>query len=230
MKLSQAPKYIPGPDDRTADVAAAIDAYIDAHTEPEPEYLRQVTRRTNLTTINPRMMAGHAEGRLLKMMVAVTGARRVLELGTFTGYSALAMAEALPDDGRLVTIEKNDEMEQAIRANLPLAPHGARVELMVGDALDVIPTLTDTFDLVFIDADKRLYSDYLELLLPHCRRGALILADNTLWDGKVLDPEPRPSDRQTRAIQAFNDSLVSDPRFESLILPLRDGLTMIRIK
>lgn len=206
-----------------------IDRYILSHIDAEPDVLKTVFRETALYTTNPRMMSGHLQGRLLKMLVKLTGARRVIELGTFSGYSALAMAEGLPEDGIVTTIEINDEMEDFIRKQLGTAPYGRKINLVIGNALEILPTLSGQYDLAFIDADKRLYRRYLELLLPHMHSGSLILADNTLWDGKVLIPNPPASDRQTVSIKDFNDFVANDSRFETVILPLRDGLTLIRI-
>jgi len=231
MNLSQEQKYTTDQNN--------IDLYVDAHCSPEPDYLQQVYRETNLFTVNPRMASGHLQGRLLKMLVQLTGARNVIEIGTFSGYSALALAEGLPDDGSLLTIEVNDEMEDFIRRQFASAPHGSKIELVIGDAIEVLSSLSREsrtsmtsrdFDLAFIDADKRYYQEYLDLLIPLMHPGALIIADNTLWDGKVLIETPHPSDRQTIAIKTFNDNLLTDPRVEPIILPLRDGLTLIRIK
>ncbi len=205
-----------------------IDEYIDAHSDVEPAYLANVFRETNLYTTNPRMMSGHLQGRFLKMMVQLIGAKRVIELGTFSGYSALAMAEGMDEDGKVVTIEINDEMEDFIRKQLSSVEHGKKVELLIGNATELIPSMQEQFDMAFIDADKRLYQEYIDLLLPKMRKGGLILADNTLWDGKVLIENPPKSDRQTLSIKAFNDNLVNDGRVDVLILPMRDGLTMIR--
>ena len=238
MNLSQEQKY-------TTD-QNSIDIYVDAHCSPEPEYLQQVYRETNLFTVNPRMVSGHLQGRLLKMLVELTNAHNVIEIGTFSGYSALALAEGLPQDGRLVTIEVNDEMEDFIRRQFASAPHGNKIDLVIGDAIEILTNLSTNkpiancqlsilnsqlkYDLAFIDADKRHYQEYLDLLIPLMHPGALIIADNTLWDGKVLIENPHPSDKQTIAIKAFNDALLTDSRVEPLILPLRDGLTLIRIK
>lgn len=233
MNLSQEKKYTTDQNN--------IDLYVDAHCSPEPEYLQQVYRETNLFTVNPRMASGHLQGRLLKMLVQLTGAKHVIEIGTFSGYSALALAEGLPEDGTLLTIEVNDEMEDFIRRQFASAPHGGKIDLVIGDAIEILskPTANSQFsivnfqlkfDLAFIDADKRHYQEYLDLLIPLMHPGALIIADNTLWDGKVLIENPHPSDKQTIAIKAFNDALMADPRVEPLILPLRDGLTLIRIK
>jgi len=228
MNLSQEQKY--------TDDQHNIDQYVDAHCSPEPDYLQQVYRETNLFTVNPRMASGHLQGRLLKMLVQLTRAKNVIEIGTFSGYSALALAEGLPDDGRLLTIEVNDEMEDFIRRQFASAPHGSKIDLVIGDAIEVLSNLSKptasplSFDLAFIDADKRHYQEYLDLLIPLMHSGALIIADNTLWDGKVLIETPHPSDKQTIAIKTFNDNLLTDPRVEPLILPLRDGLSLIRIK
>ncbi|MBQ0007346.1 MAG: class I SAM-dependent methyltransferase [bacterium] len=221
MNLSQKEKYQQTEQD--------IDLYVEAHTSPEPDYLKEVFRNTNLFTINPRMMSGHLQGRLLKMLVELTGAKKIIELGTFSGYSALAMAEGLPQDGRLTTIEINDEMEDFIRRQFATASHGKKIDLIIGDALQIIPTLTDSYDIAFIDADKRLYWQYVEALIPHLHINSLIIADNTLWDGKVLISNPSPADRQTHSIKSFNDRIAADPRFEPVMLPLRDGLTLIRL-
>ncbi|MCQ2331768.1 MAG: O-methyltransferase [Paludibacteraceae bacterium] len=206
-----------------------IDRYILSHIDAEPDVLKTVFRETALYTTNPRMMSGHLQGRLLKMLVELTGARRVIELGTFSGYSALAMAEGLPEDGTVTTIEINDEMEDFIRKQLATASYGRKINLMIGNALEILPTLSGQYDLAFIDADKRLYRQYFELLLPRMHSGSLVLADNTLWDGKVLIPNPPASDRQTVSIKDFNDFVANDSRFETVILPLRDGLTLIRV-
>ena len=156
---------------------------------------------------------------------------RILELGTFAGFSALCLAEGLQPGGKVVTIEKNDELEDFIRENLALSPLGEQVELHIGSTRDVLPTLPaeELFDLVFIDADKREYVHDYELLLPLVRSGGIILADNTLWDGHVLE-KPKPADRQTQGIEDFNDFIARDPRVERVILPIRDGLTIIRKK
>lgn len=214
----------------------ALDQYVRAHIDPEPELLHQVTRLTHLRLTYPRMCSGHVQGRLLKMLCQLANAHRILELGTFSGYSALSMAEALtpdPTDGtcELHTIEVFDELEDFLRDVMHRAGDlGRRVKLHFGDALEIIPQLPGTFDVAFVDADKRIYDQYYEMLLPKMRPGGLIIADNTLWDGKVLDPHPRPSDTQTLGLQRFNDLIARDPRVEKVILPMRDGLTLIRVK
>ena len=212
----------------------ALDAYVRAHIDPEPALLHQVQRLTHLRLTYPRMCSGHVQGRLLKMLCAISGAHRILELGTYSGYSALSMAEALTPDPvtglcELHTVEVFDELEDFLREVMSRAGAlGQLVHLHFGDALDVVPTLEGEFDVVFIDADKRIYYRYYELVLPRVRPGGLILADNTLWDGKVLTPPAHESDTQTLGLRRFNDLVARDTRVEKVILPMRDGLTIIR--
>ena len=211
--------------------------YIEQHSSPESDALRKITRSTHLELINPRMLSGHVQGRVLSMISQMIQPKRILELGTFTGYSALCLAEGLTEDGTLLTIEHNDELEDMIRRNLALSPLGEKIELVIGDAKEELRRLgerreakgAELFDLVFIDADKKEYCDYLDLVLPLMREGGWILADNTLWDGHIVDPA-YDKDRQTVALRAFNDKVAADPRLEKVILPLRDGLTIIRVK
>lgn len=210
-----------------------LSEYIEQHSSPESDVLKKITRSTHLEVINPRMLSGHVQGRVLSMISQMIQPKRILELGTFTGYSALCLAEGLSEDGKLITIEHNDEMEDAIRRNLALSPLGEKIELVIGDAKEILSTLktskTPLFDLVFIDADKKEYCDYLDLVLPLMRQGGWILADNTLWDGHIIDPA-YDKDKQTVALRAFNDKVVQDEQLEKVILPLRDGLTIIRKK
>ena len=211
--------------------------YIEQHSSPESPALKQITRSTHLEVINPRMLSGHIQGRALSMLSQMIQPKRILELGTFTGYSALCLAEGLTEDGKLITIEHNDEMEDAIRRNLSLSPLGEKIELVIGDAKEELRRLgerreakgTGLFDLVFIDADKKEYCDYLDLVLPLMRDGGWILADNTLWDGHIIDPA-YDKDKQTLALRAFNDKVMQDKHLEKVILPLRDGLTIIKKK
>ncbi len=205
------------------------DEYILAHTDKEPEYLAKINRATHLRMINPRMLSGHLQGRFLSMFCKMIQPKYVLELGTYTGYSALCMAEALPAEGILHTIECDDELEDFIVENLNSIEHGKKVRLHIGDALQIIETFNETFDLVFIDADKREYTAYYEAVLPKLRKGGFILADNTLWDGKVLK-KPEENDKQTIEIIKFNAFVANDERVEKIMLPLRDGLTIIRKK
>ncbi len=210
----------------------SIDEYILAHIDPEPEYLHRLWRATHLHLNYPRMTSGHLQGRLLSMLVHMARPRRIIELGTFTGYSALSMASALEAGAELHTIEINDEQEDFTRPWLEGSPWADKIHLHIGDALALLPTL-GTFDFAFIDADKRRYVDYYLALMPHISAGGYILADNTLWDGHVIDGPDAPhqtagKEAQTQGIKAFNDLVAADPRIERVILPLRNGLTIIR--
>jgi len=204
-----------------------LEAYISGHSSPENEVLESITRDTYVHVLNPHMLSGHVQGRVLSMISHMIRPNRILELGTFTGYSALCLAEGLAEGGKLVTIEHNDELEEMIRRNLSRSPLGERIELRIGDCKLVIGDLEGHFDLVFIDADKREYCAYLEAVYPLVPVGGFILADNTLWDGHIIDPA-YDKDKQTLGLRAFNDQLKEDERFEQVILPLRDGLTLIR--
>lgn len=206
-----------------------LDEYIEVHSEAEPAYLAKVNRATHVRLINPRMLSGHLQGRLLAMFCQMITPLRILELGTYSGYSALCMAETLPENGILHTIEADDELEDFIRENIDGASYGHKIKLHIGAALDIIPQIDETFDLVFIDADKREYREYFETVLPKVRTGGFILADNTLWDGKVL-ASVKANDHQTIAIMEFNDFIAKDTRIEKVLLPFRDGLTIMRKK
>ncbi|MCM1034576.1 MAG: O-methyltransferase [Paludibacter sp.] len=204
--------------------------YIEQHSSPESVALQQINRETHIYTLNPHMLCGHIEGRLLSMLSHMIRPRRILELGTFTAYSALCLAEGLQEDGILHTIERNDELEERILQNLAYAPEMAqRIRLHIGDAREIIPTLNEQFDLVFIDADKRQYNDYYDLVFPLVPIGGYIFADNTLWDGHIIDPA-YDKDHQTIALRAFNDRIANDQRIDKLILPLRDGISILRKK
>lgn len=205
----------------------SLDEYISAHTTPENDALEAISRDTHVHVLNPHMLSGHIQGRLLSMLSHMIHPRRILELGTFTGYSALCLAEGLTDDGLLITVEHNDELEETIRRNLSRSSLKDRIELRIGDCKLVIGDLKDSFDLVFIDADKREYCAYLEQVMPLVPVGGFILADNTLWDGHVID-EAYNKDKQTQGLRAFNETVARDERLEQVILPLRDGLTLIR--
>lgn len=205
-----------------------LEDYILAHSDEEPDYLTKVNRDTWLKQINPRMCSGHLQGRVLSMLSKMIQPRNILEIGTFTGYSALCLAESLGEDGSLDTIEINDELEDFIRENFRLSPFENKINLLIGDALEIIPTLTKTYDLAFIDADKSHYLDYLEKILPLIRTGGFIIVDNTLWNGKVSMDKINPHDKQTTEIMRFNDVVKADKRVEKVILPIRDGLTVIR--
>lgn len=205
----------------------ALDDYIRAHTTPERPELYRLWRATNTQLVRGRMASGHVQGQLLRMLVGMVCPRRILEVGTFSGYSALAMAAALPPGGELYTFEVNDEMEDFARGWFDASPYGSRIRFTVGDALTIVPTLGLDFDFIFIDGDKRQYADYYAMAKRHLASGGYIVADNTLWDGHVVDPA-YDRDAQTQGIRRFNDLVVADPEVECVILPLRDGLTLIR--
>jgi len=204
-----------------------IDDYIIAHTSPEPDYLYRLWRATNVHTIHGRMASGHLQGRLLKMLVEMIRPKNILEVGTFSGYSAIAMAEGLAADGHLYTFEINDEMEDFTRPWIEQSPVADKITFIIGDALKEAPRLGIEFDMAFIDGDKRTYSQCYDMALGVLRPGGFLIADNTLWDGHVVD-HAYDHDRQTQGIELFNDYVASDPRTEQVILPLRDGLTIVR--
>ncbi len=208
---------------------ASLDDYVLSHTEPEGDYLYRLYRATNIQLLHGRMASGHLQGRLLKMLVAISGARNVLEVGTFSGYSAICMAEGLPKGGKVYTFEINDEQEDFTRPWIENSPVADRIEFIIGDAVAEAPKLGVCFDLAFLDGDKRKYREAYEMALAVVRPGGLILADNTLWDGHVVD-HSYDKDRQTAGIEHFNDMVAGDARVECVMLPLRDGLTLIRVK
>ena len=205
----------------------SLDDYILRHIEPEPDYLYRLWRATNIHMLHGRMASGHLQGRLLKMLVQMIRPHYILEVGTFSGYSALCMAEGLADDGHLYTFEINDEQEDFTRPWIENSPVADKITFIIGDANTEAPKLGIEFDMAFIDGDKRTYQQTYETALGILRPGGFILADNTLWDGHVIDPQYQ-KDQQTHGIVAFNDYIQQDPRVEQVILPLRDGLTLIR--
>ncbi len=205
-----------------------LEEYILAHISPEPEHLKQIYRNTYLHHLYPRMCSGHLQGRLLKMLTQMIRPQRIVELGAFTGYSTLCLAEGMPQGCQLHTIEIDDEVGEELADTLAQSPWAENITLHIGDALEVFPTLDETWDMAFMDANKRHYVEYYELLLPRMRPGGYILADNTLWSDKVLDSQAH--DPQSLGIERFNDLVANDPRVETVILPLRDGLTLIRVK
>ena len=207
----------------------SIDEYIAAHTDREGDYLYRLYRATNIHTIHGRMASGHVQGRLLKMLVEMVRPRNILEVGTFSGYSAICLAEGLGDGGRLYTFEINDEMEDFTRPWIEGSPVAGKIDFRIGDAITEAPKLGVTFDMVFIDGDKRTYVETYEMALSVLRPGGFILADNTLWDGHVVDAN-YDHDGQTLGIRKFNDYVAEDPRVEVVMLPLRDGLTVMREK
>jgi predicted O-methyltransferase YrrM len=200
--------------------------YILSHIDPEGELLEELTRDAHVNLLRPRMIAGHLQGRILKMICRLVRPRRIMEIGTYTGYATLCMAEGIDGDARIHTIEIDVEMEDFMMKYIARSPHKDKIKVHFGDAMDIIPTLDETFDMVFIDADKRLYSDYYDLVFPRLGTNGVIVVDNTLWDGKVLEPL-QSADKQTTGILNFNDKIKEDARVEKVMLPLRDGLTII---
>ncbi len=208
------------------DLTYAIEEYLEQHATPMDEVLHELYRETHLHAMNPRMASGPVQGRFLQLLCQLMQPKKVLEVGTFTGFATICMARGMASDGLLTTIEANEEYEGIIRKYLAKAAVADRVRLIIGDAKEVIPTLEGGFDLVFIDADKISYPSYYDLVIEKLNPGGVILADNVLWEGKVLNVGTK--ERDTKAIQAFNDKVQNDPRVENVLLPLRDGLMMVR--
>ena len=206
-----------------------IENYILEHIEPEDPVLQELDRETHLKMAGARMLSGHLQGQALTMIAKMINPLRILELGTFTGYSAISLAKGLQENGKLFTIEQNDELRDIARKYFIKSGLQHKITLLTGNAKEIIPSLSETFDLVYMDADKREYVDYFNLVFNKVRPGGFILADNTIWGGKVLE-STAISDRQTQGIIAFNESVKNDSRIEKVILPLRDGLTIIRKK
>lgn len=202
-----------------------IEHYSTQHSTTESDLLKQINRDTHAKVMMPRMLSGHLQGRVLSMISNMMRPKRILEIGTYTGYSALCLAEGLQPDGKLITVDINEELQERVKAYFSAADLKDKVEYFIGDAATIIPTLTDEFDLVFIDADKEQYSTYYDLVIDKVKTGGVILADNVLWSGKVLDSKP---DKDTRAIVEFNNKIQADKRVENVLLPIRDGIMMIR--
>ena len=205
-----------------------IDEYIVQHIDRESDYMHSLWRATQLHLLYGRMASGHIQGMLLKMLVTMIRPKMVLELGTYSGYSGLCIAEGLEEGAHLHTVEINDEQEDFTLPWFQRSPYADKITMHIGDAMDIVPRLGLTFDMAFIDADKRRYVEYYEMVLHHLAPGGYILAHNTLWDGHVV--EENVHDAQTLSIMAFNDLVAADERVEKVILPLRDGLTIIRKK
>ena len=204
-----------------------LDDYIQQHIDPEPEYLYRLWRATNIYMLHGRMASGHLQGRLLKMLVTMIRPKNILEVGTFSGYSAICMAEGLEEGGMVYTFEINDEQEDFTRPWIEGSPQRDKIRFLIGDAVTEAPKLGITFDMAFIDGDKRTYLETYEMALSVLRKGGFLLADNTLWDGHVVDHN-YDKDSQTQGIETFNDYVRQDVRVERVILPLRDGLTLVR--
>lgn len=208
----------------------SIQSYCNLHSAPEPEYLQKLSRYTHAKVLQPRMLSGHFQGRLLAMLSKLIRPNQILEIGTYTGYSALCLAEGLAPNGKLVTIDVNPELEHVIHEHIQLANMQNQIQFIVGDAYQIIRTLPQNFDLVFIDADKQNYAKYYDLVVEKLNVGGVILADNVLWSGKVVDTNALTKDKDTMAIDAFNKKVSSDPRLESVLLPIRDGIMVLRKK
>lgn len=203
--------------------------YILSHSVAESDLLARLEREANVRLLHPRMVSGHLQGRLLSTFSRMLRPQRILEFGTYVGYSAICLAEGLTGQGRLITIDIDDEIEDMARRYIQASPHAGQIDFRIGDALQIVPTLDEVFDLVFIDADKRDYLAYYEAVLDKVRGGGYILADNTLWNGKVVKPVAS-GDHQTKGLLRFNDFVASDSRVEAFVLPIRDGMTIIRKK
>lgn len=202
-----------------------LEHYIERHTSSESDLLKKINRDTHVEVLMPRMLSGHVQGRFLSMMSQWLKPKRILEIGTYTGYSALCLAEGLTPDGKLITLDINEELEERVRGYFKQSLLENQIDYRIGDARKIIPTLNETFDLVFIDADKESYSLYFDLVIDKVATGGCIIADNVLWSGKVVEEKP---DKDTRAILEFNQKVVSDERVEKVIVSLRDGLMMMR--
>jgi caffeoyl-CoA O-methyltransferase len=199
--------------------------YSSAHSSPETSLLKKINRDTHANVLKPRMLSGHLQGRVLSMISHMIKPKYILEIGTYTGYSAICLSEGLQPGGKLITIDKNEELESKLRSFFEEAALSNTIELKIGNALKIIPTIDLQFDLVFIDADKENNANYFDLVIDKVRSGGFILADNVLWSGKVMDEKP---DKDTKAILSFNDKVHNDPRVENVLLPIRDGIMMMR--
>ncbi len=208
-------------------ISSEILNYCEAHTNPESELLQQLNRDTYAKILNPRMLSGHLQGRFLAMMSQMLRPTNILEIGTYTGYSALCLCEGLDADGKLITIDINDELESFSSHFFNKSKYEKNIEARVGDALQIIPTLDLEFDLVFIDADKPSYSKYFDLVIDKMKSGGIIIADNVLWSGHILKPESE-QDFDTKCLHQFNEKVKNDPRVTVTMLPVRDGVSLIR--
>jgi len=206
-----------------------IDTYVVAHTQDEPKILQELTRETWQKVLNPRMLSGSFQGRVLSMITKLTSPKNILEIGTYTGYSALCMAEGLAKEGTIFTIDKNEELETLQNKYFKKSGYQKQIKQFVGNALEIIPTLHKKFDLVFIDADKSNYMNYFHLIIDKMNSGGIILSDNVLWSGKVVE-ELDPKDKDTKVLLEYNQLLNTDDRIETVLLPIRDGLTISRVK
>jgi len=205
-----------------------IESYSEAHTEHESELLQSLNRETYAKVLNPRMLSGHLQGRFLSMISRMIRPENILEIGTYTGYSALCLCEGLARNGRLVTIDINEELETMTRKFFGKSSFSEQIDYRIGNALDIIPLLSDNFDMVFIDADKMNYISYFNLCLAKVRKGGFIIADNVLWSGKVVQSEIKRTDKDTQLLIEFNRLVHEDPRVSNILLPIRDGLMILQ--
>ena len=206
-----------------------LENYAAQHTEDEPLLLQELNKRTHLNVLQPRMISGHFQGRFLSLLSKMVQPRTILEIGTYTGYATLCLAEGLHPEGVLHTIDIKEELTDLQREFFDRSGYGSRIVQHLGKAADIIPSLDTTFDLVFIDADKQNYAHYFDLVIEKMNRGGIILSDNVLWSGKVVE-EVKPNDKHTQALKAYNQKIKDDPRVETVLLPIRDGITLSRVK
>jgi predicted O-methyltransferase YrrM len=209
-------------------ISPELEQYAGSHTSPESELLARINRETHLEVLQPRMLSGHLQGRVLSLLSSLLQPKRILEIGTYTGYSALCLAEGLPNDGKLITIDVNEELQARVQGYFNDSSYKHQIEYHIGDAMELIPTLPDMWDLVFIDADKKNYLNYYDLVIERMNPGGIILADNILWSGKVIDPAA--TDRETEMLRRYNDVIHADDRVENILLPIRDGIMVARKK
>ena len=206
-----------------------LENYAAQHTEDEPLLLQELNKRTHLNILQPRMISGHFQGRFLSLLSKMVQPRTILEIGTYTGYATLCLAEGLHPEGVLHTIDIKEELTDLQREFFDRSGYGSQIVQHLGKAADIIPSLDTTFDLVFIDADKQNYAHYFDLVIEKMNRGGIILSDNVLWSGKVVE-EVKPNDKHTQALMAYNRKIKDDPRVETVLLPIRDGITLSRVK
>ena len=210
-------------------ISQELDDYVCDHTDIESDLLKELNRETNVKVLNPRMLSGHYQGRVLSMLSKMIEPNRILELGTYTGYSALCLAEGLTENGYLITVDVNPELEEMVDKYIQKSPFKNQIQQIIGNGMDVIPSLNEEFDIVFIDADKRNYAAYYDLVFDKVRKGGYIISDNVLWSGKVVN-EYEKSDLDTKILKDFNAQLHNDSRVENVLLPIRDGLMIVRKK
>ncbi|WP_370089424.1 O-methyltransferase [Ekhidna sp.] len=203
-----------------------LQKYVEDHSEPESDLLQQINRETHLHVLKPRMLSGHLQGRVLSMLSHMIAPKNILEIGTYTGYAALCMAEGMQKDGRLITIDNNEELAVRTKEYFSKSEYADRMDMRIGNALEVIPTLKEKWDLVFIDADKENYANYFDLVIERVNKGGFIIADNVLWSGKVFDMSK--NDKDTEAIRTFNKKMHTDSRVQNVLFPIRDGLMILR--